>query len=288
MTQDETSRRLFIGLCLVGLMFPAAAVAEEGGTDMMLAEAAARGDAGKARALLASGAPVDGRDPAKRTPLLLAARANRAEVARLLIDAGADVNAKDNIRDTPFLYAGAEGRNEILRMILETGRADLRDTNRYGGTALIPAAHHGHPETVRILLATEIDIDHVNNLGWTALLEAVILGDGGPVYQEIVGLLIDAGAQGRPRRGDGVRTCAAPRLYGNCGADRGGAAKCRYGTLNRPTAFHFAQSFDKKLAILSGESECARPDCPSLPPASSWCWLPPSPWRSPRKPRARD
>ena len=70
----------------------------------------------------------------------------------------------------------------------------MTDTNRYGGTALIPAAHHGHPETVRILLATDIDVDHVNRLGWTALLEAVILGDGGPVYQEIVGLLVDAGA----------------------------------------------------------------------------------------------
>jgi len=39
------------------------------------------------------------------------------------------------------------------------------------------------------------DIDHVNNLGWTALLEAVILGDGGPIHQEIVGLLVDAGAK---------------------------------------------------------------------------------------------
>jgi ankyrin repeat protein len=110
------------------------------------------------------------------------------------------VNAKDSIRDTPFLYAGAEGRNEILRMILATGRANLRDTNRYGGVAIIPASHHGHPETVRILLETDIDIDHVNNLGWTALIEAVILGDGGPIYQEIVGLLVDAGARSIPDR----------------------------------------------------------------------------------------
>jgi hypothetical protein len=55
-----------------------------------------------------------------------------------------------------------------------------QSTNRYGGTALIPACHYGHVETVRLLLGTAIDVDHVNNLGWTALLEAVILGDGGP------------------------------------------------------------------------------------------------------------
>ena len=99
---------------------------------------------------------------------------------------GADVNAKDTIADTPFLYAGAEGRLDILRLILATGRANLADTNRYGGNALIPAAHHGHPETVRELLKTKIDVDHVNRLGWTALLETIILSDGGPTHQDIL------------------------------------------------------------------------------------------------------
>ncbi|MCZ6798549.1 MAG: ankyrin repeat domain-containing protein, partial [Gammaproteobacteria bacterium] len=99
----------------------------------------------------------------------------------------------DNITDSPYLYAGAEGRLEILRMTLEYG-ADLSSINRYGGTALIPAAHHGHIQTVAELLQTDLDIDHVNDPGWTALLEAIILGDGGPVYIEIVRLLIDAGA----------------------------------------------------------------------------------------------
>ena len=167
---------------------------------MNLLEAATAGDAGQVRGLIAEGVPLEQRDAAGRTALLLATHANHVEVARLLIAAGADVNAKDNIRDTPFLYAGAEGRNEILKLILASGRANLRDTNRYGGVALIPAAHHAHPDTVRILLATDVDIDHVNNLGWTALIEAVILGDGGPVFQEIVGLLVDAGASSIPDR----------------------------------------------------------------------------------------
>lgn len=213
MAQRTITRRLALALFAIGPAGVAVAEDGEGGMDTRLAEAVARGDAAAVRALLAAGAPVDGRDSARRTPLLLATRGNHVEVARLLIDAGADVNAKDNIRDTPFLYAGAEGRNGILRMILETGRADLRDTNRYGGTALIPAAHHGHPETVRILLATDIDVDHVNNLGWTALLEAVILGDGGPVYQEIVGLLVDAGAKGIPD-GDDVTPLEHARRRG--------------------------------------------------------------------------
>jgi len=44
------------------------------------------------------------------------------------------------------------------------------------------------------MLGTSVDVDHVNNLGWTALLEAVILGNGGPAYTQIVRLLVDAGA----------------------------------------------------------------------------------------------
>ena len=188
----------------------------------MLLEAAHAGDVERVRALIAGGAPLEQRDAAERTALLLATRANHVEVARLLIEAGADVNAKDSIRDTPFLYAGAEGRNEILKLILASGRTNLRDTNRYGGVALIPAAHHAHPETVRILLATDIDIDHVNDLGWTALIEAVILGDGGPVFQEIVGLLVDAGAKSIPDRdgNDAARPCAPARL---CARSRRGS-----------------------------------------------------------------
>ena len=183
------------------------------GTGMTLLQAVTAGDVAAVKAAIAAGAPLDARDAAKRTPLLLATRANHVDIARLLIAAGADVNAKDNIRDTPFLYAGAEGRNDILKAILATGRANLRDTNRYGGVALIPAAHHGHPETVRILLATAINVDHVNNLGWTALIEAVILGDGGPLYQEIVGLLVDAGAENIPDR-DGVTPLEHARRMG--------------------------------------------------------------------------
>jgi len=185
---------------LVALVSAASLAPAESGDDAMLNDAAADGDIERVRQLLATGAGVDARDGLGRTPLLRATQAGDLKIARLLIEAGADVNAKDAIEDTPFLYAGAEGRNDILKAILATGRANLKDTNRYGGVALIPAAHHGHPETVRILIEAGIDVDHVNNLGWTALLEAVILGDGGPVYQQIVTLLVDAGAGNFPDR----------------------------------------------------------------------------------------
>lgn len=181
---------------------------------MSLLENVRTGNVEAVRSMLAGSAETEVRDGEGRTALLLATRQDQVEIARLLIEAGADVNAKDTIQDTPFLFAGAEGRDAILRLILATGKANLRDTNRYGGVALIPAAHHGHPSTVRILLDTDIDIDHVNNLGWTALIEAVILSDGGPVHQEIVGLLVDAGADRGIADRDGVTPLEHARRRG--------------------------------------------------------------------------
>jgi uncharacterized protein len=182
------------------------------GTELHMAAAA--GDAAGITALLDSGARIDARDADQRTALLIATHANAVEAARVLIARGADVNAKDGIEDTPFLYAGAEGRIEILRLILATGRANLADTNRYGGTALIPAAHHGHPEVVRELLKTKIKIDHVNRLGWTALLETIILSDGGPIHQDILAQLIAAGADVNLADAQGVSPLTHARQSG--------------------------------------------------------------------------
>ncbi|MEW9835015.1 ankyrin repeat domain-containing protein [Mesorhizobium marinum] len=188
-----------------------AAVAGEG-DDAMILEAVLAGNLQQVR-MLVDRSDLEVRDGQGRTGLLLATRADNVEIARLLIEAGADVNARDAIKDTPYLYAGAEGRDEILKMILATGRANLKDTNRYGGTALIPAADKGHPSTVRLLIAAGVEIDHVNNLGWTALMEAVILGDGGPVHQEIVGILVDARARQIPDR-DGITPLEHARRLG--------------------------------------------------------------------------
>lgn len=59
---------------------------------------------------------------------------------------------------------------------------------------MIPASEHGHVDTVRILIAAGVPVNHVNNLGWTAMQEAILLNDGGPRQQEVVRLLLAAGA----------------------------------------------------------------------------------------------
>lgn len=172
--------------------------------DRLLLDAARRGDAATAAGALAAGAAVEARDEQLRTPLLLAALGDHPAVAELLLAAGADPNAPDAREDSPWLVTGVTGSVRMMRLLLPAG-PDLGQRNRFGGISLIPAAERGHTAYVRAVLEeTDIDVDHVNRLGWTALLEAVILGDGGPRHEEIVALLLAAGADPALADHDGV------------------------------------------------------------------------------------
>ncbi|MFI9150699.1 ankyrin repeat domain-containing protein [Streptomyces sp. NPDC053367] len=162
--------------------------------DRELLLAAGRGDCATVRLALDSGADVEARDEHGRTPLLLAALADHVDAARLLLAAGADPDAQDDRDDSPWLVTGVTGSVAMMRLLLPHD-PDLRLRDRYGGVCLIPAAERGHVAYVRAVLEeTGIDVDHVNRLGWTALLEAVILGDGGRAHQQVVALLLAAGA----------------------------------------------------------------------------------------------
>jgi ankyrin repeat protein len=163
--------------------------------DQALLTAASRDNAAGVKAALVAGADVNARDNHGQTALLFAVQHNDLALALELIQNGADINAQALNQDTPWLLAGALGRTEMLVAMLETGKVDYAIRNRYGGNALIPACERGHVDTVRLLLErSKIDVNHINNLGWTGLLEAVILSDGGPRHVEIVRLLLAAGA----------------------------------------------------------------------------------------------
>jgi ankyrin repeat protein len=81
-----------------------------------------------------------------------------------------------------------------LKVSLELGGSAKNITSRYDGTALIAAAHLGHAEVVRTLIKAGAPLDHVNNLGWTAVIESIVLGDGGKRHVDTLKALIDAGA----------------------------------------------------------------------------------------------
>lgn len=159
-----------------------------------LLKAAEKGDIKVLRKVLEQKVDINAQDANKRTALMIATYNQDAEAAKLLIEAGADVNIQDSMQNTPFLYAGAEGYLDILKLTIQAG-ADPSILNRYGGTALIPAAEHGHVEVIEELLTnTDIDVNHVNHLGWTALMEAIVLNNGNPTQQAVIQLLIEHGA----------------------------------------------------------------------------------------------
>lgn len=146
-------------------------------------------------------------DKHMKTPLMIATENEDFPIAKFLIESGANVNARDIYGNTPFMVAVSEGYTELVQLMLRAS-PDFSICNRFGGSALTCACERGHVEVVRALLSSRyiFDIDHRDELGWTPLMETVILGDGGERYVEIARLLISAGADIQALDGEG-RSC---------------------------------------------------------------------------------
>lgn len=170
---------------------------------MKLIDYVQQGNIEQVKALITN-ANVNTQNQQQENLVLIAARNNDLPMAELLIAHGANPNQQDRIKDSAFLYTGVSGNAAMAKLFLANGaRFDLY--NRYNGTALIPAAERGHIELVRLLANTPgFPVNHVNRLGWTALLEAVILGDGSQKYVEIVDILLKAGANKHDKDNEGV------------------------------------------------------------------------------------
>ena len=156
--------------------------------------AAQRGEVAVIEQLSAARAAVDSRDRHGRTPLHVATFARQRAAIRALVRAGADINLLENDRYDAVTIAAVADDEETLRLLLSLGANAKQVTSRYDGTALIAAAHLGHDGVVRQLIAAGAPLDHVNNLHWTALIESIALGNGGPRHQATLRALVAAGA----------------------------------------------------------------------------------------------
>jgi ankyrin repeat protein len=177
--------------------------------------AAAKGDVTEIEKLVNSGAPVDGRDSRSRTPLHVAAFMRKPDAARALVRLGADANAVEAQKYDIVTIAAVADDVPMLKVALESGCRPGNVTSPYDGTALIAAAHLGHDEVVRTLIAARAPLDHVNNLGWTAVIESIVLGDGGRRHVATLRALVDAGANVNlaDRSGDTPLTLAKKRGF---------------------------------------------------------------------------
>jgi ankyrin repeat protein len=156
--------------------------------------AAAKGDAAEVVRLLAVGEKPNAQDAHSRTPLHVAAHFGHQAAAAALLKGGANPNALDAQKYDIVTIVAVTNDVAMLKLALAGGTDPKAITSPYNGTALIAAAHLGHAEVVRVLIAAGAPLDHVNNLGWTALMESIVLGNGGRQHTDTLEALVKAGA----------------------------------------------------------------------------------------------
>ncbi|NKB21544.1 MAG: ankyrin repeat domain-containing protein [Alphaproteobacteria bacterium] len=157
---------------------------------------------------------VNARDPHGRTPLMVAGYKRDVGIATALIAAGADVDARDSQAYDLMTIAAVANDVQMLKLAIASGGNTGLVTSPYDGTALIAAAHLGHVEVVQTLIDAKAPLDHVNNLKWTALIEAIVLGDGGKNHIACLKALVDAGANVNLPDGEGVMPLTLARRHG--------------------------------------------------------------------------
>ena len=176
--------------------------------------AAQGGDVAKVEKLVAAKSDLNPRDRHGRTPLHVATFARQRDAIRALAKAGANLALLENDRYDAVTIAAVADDEETLRVLLSLGASAKLTTSRYDGTALIAAAHLGHDGVVKQLIAAGAPLDHVNNLHWTALIESILLGNGGPRHQEVLRALLAAGASTRLADRQGATPLALAKSRG--------------------------------------------------------------------------
>ena len=156
--------------------------------------AAQQGELAKLKSCLRQGVDINAVNRQGQTAITLASLNKKYDCVATLIDAGADINKQDHTCLNPFLICCLNNDLTLLRLILPA-RPDLNRLTRFGGVGLTPACEKGHLDIVQELLhRTAINLNHTNFVGWTPLLEAIVLNDGGETQQAIVALLLEHGA----------------------------------------------------------------------------------------------
>jgi len=216
--------RISLQICLVVAAalacWPVALHAQQAPTERDIAiyaglhAAAANGEVAEIEKLITDGENPNIQDANSRTPLLVAAFRKHYAAVEALLKRGANANARDMQGFDILTLAAVNNDLQLLKLALAGGADPRRVTGPLDGTALISAAHLGHVEIVRALIDAKAPLDHVNRMGWTALIIAVMLGNNSKGHIETVDLLVKAGADAAIKDRQGTTALGHARARG--------------------------------------------------------------------------
>jgi ankyrin repeat protein len=182
-----------------------ACITDKGGHPPVFA-AAAQGRLRALKLLIQHGADVSAAKPNDFTLLMQAAKSNQPHVAKFLIDHGISVHATDVLGATALHYAAlsTSTSTDTMTVLLAHGADISACTHEYGGTPLQAAARTGQLDRVELLIAAGADVAFTNDIGATALHEAVCC-----THMTVVKLLLEHGA-------DAVLKTMQCKQWGDC------------------------------------------------------------------------
>ena len=143
-----------------------------------------------------------------------------AMAVQAAVQDGVDVNTRaeaaagEEPRERWLRHVAKEGLVETVRALAAAG-AEVNHANNLGYTALDAAAIHGHVEATRALLAAGAEVDRADNLGYTALDAAVHHG-----HVEAMQALLEAGAEVHHANNNGCTALTAAAFHGHVEAVR--------------------------------------------------------------------
>ncbi|NQU09165.1 ankyrin repeat domain-containing protein [bacterium] len=177
------------------------------GVVLPLAGAAAAGDTDRVKALLATGADINGQDEKGRTALAHALASNRTETALLLIRAGADLRHLTQRGCSPLAFAAERNMVEVVKELLAR-KVPVDEARGACPTPLLVAVGAGATEAAALLIEHGADVNrtHPSEPGNTVLMVAILRGLV-PVAKQ----LVDRGAklEGTDRNGNTALMAAA-------------------------------------------------------------------------------
>lgn len=140
------------------------------------------------------------------------------ECVTFLLDSGASIDLPDHRGTTPLLSTlwgstEKDANGDLVPLLIARG-ANVNLSDNRGQSPLAVASQHHQVENVRILIEAGANVNHQDSIdGSTALLKVLESGGGLLARNEVINLLVEAGADVNATRKDGNTVLSLASKY---------------------------------------------------------------------------